>query len=118
MSDFCSASVSSELIFSFGVIADLHFMDTDNGSNFDGTKIRRFRQSLEILLEASDSFIGKTVCNVLLGDIIDGKAIQMGKHLDFLNEILDITIRSDQNWHAVVGNHVSVCEIVIFSTFD
>jgi manganese-dependent ADP-ribose/CDP-alcohol diphosphatase len=93
-------------LFSFGLIADMHFMDAENGTNFDGSKTRRFRQSLEMLFHASDSFLeAKTACNVMLGDLIDGKAAQMGKQKEFLNEILDTTIRTERNWHAVMGNH-------------
>lgn len=100
------ACVAIGHLFSFGVIADLHFMDADDGRNFDGTKIRRFRQSLEMLFRASDSFIqNHTACNILLGDILDGKAKTMGKETQFLDEILDVTLRTDRNWFAVLGNH-------------
>lgn len=94
------------LIFSFGVIADLHYMDADDGRNFDGTKIRRFRQSLEMLFRACDTFSERgTACNVLLGDILDGKAKSIGKENEFLDVVLDATLRTDKNWKAVLGNH-------------
>ncbi|CAM9122352.1 unnamed protein product, partial [Ectocarpus fasciculatus] len=103
MADFSTAAAP---VFAFGIIADLHFLDAENGSNFDGTKVRRFRQSLEMLFRASDSFLeAKTTCNIMLGDIIDGKAKGLGKQMPFLDEVLDITVRTDRSWHVVLGNH-------------
>jgi len=81
-------------------------MDAENGKNFNGTKIRRFRQSLEMLFRASDCFLeDKTSCNILLGDVLDGKSSRMGKQMEFLDEVLDVTLRTDRSWYAVMGNH-------------
>jgi hypothetical protein len=42
--------------FCFGLIADTQYVDRDDGSNFDRTVVRRYRQSLDILTTATRSF--------------------------------------------------------------
>ena len=67
-------------------------MDADDGENFNGTKIRRFRQSMGILKEAKEWFIeGGTCFNMLLGDMLDGQAQQRGVRDAGVTEILGVT---------------------------
>jgi manganese-dependent ADP-ribose/CDP-alcohol diphosphatase len=39
-------------LFSFGLIADVQYVDRDNGTDFSGSKVRRYRQSLKSLERA------------------------------------------------------------------
>ncbi len=49
----------------------LNDIDCDDSTNYDGTKVRRFRNSLPILRDAVISFHEhNNVCNMLLGDIV------------------------------------------------
>ena len=68
-------------LFSFGVISDTQYVNKDDGSNWDGSIVRRYRQSLQILGQAHSEF--QTLqrnpdlnfkCAVLLGDVVDGQA--------------------------------------------
>ena len=56
-------------------LTDPQYCDTEDGSNYSKTVIRRYRQSLDILKEAVTVFQQHgTCCNVVLGDTIDGKS--------------------------------------------
>ena len=100
------ASFRDDDILSFGVIADLHFLEADNGSNYDGTKTRRFRQSFVTLKEANSVFQREcTDFNVQLGDVLDGSAKSRGMHLTCLHEVLQLTSQSPQPWYYLIGNH-------------
>lgn len=98
-------------LFSFGVIADPQYADTENGSNHLKTMVRRYRHSLNIVKEASISFLKQgTNCNIILGDILDGKAGSLSMQETCLQEVFDETIRfSPHNWHFVLGNHDFYC---------
>lgn len=98
-------------LFTFGVIADPQYVDTENGSNHAKTMTRRYRHSLDIVKQASISFLKhKTTCNVVLGDILDGKAGNLSIQDACLQDIFDETIRfSPDNWHFVMGNHDFYC---------
>ena len=91
-------------LFSFGLIADLHYMDVPDGMNFDRTRVRRFRRSLEMLKTASATFSDNdTTFNVLLGDIIDGKAKVHGSELIWLEQVSRYTLQTERQWYAVLG---------------
>lgn len=70
-----SASNSQKPLFTFGVIADVQYADVDDGRNYDGSRIRRYRQALRILNAAVDDW-NANVPNMMflaqLGDVIDG----------------------------------------------
>lgn len=92
--------------FSFGLLADLHFLDADNGTNFAGTKTRRFRQSFEMMKEADSQFqIQRTDFNIQLGDMLDGSAKARGLRDICLDEVFALTRKSTRPWHYVIGNH-------------
>jgi hypothetical protein len=96
--------MDAEPLFSFGVIADLHYMDVPDGMNFDRTRVRRFRRSIEMLKTASTKFSEvNTTFNMLLGDIIDGKAKTHGSELIWLDQVLRHTLQSERLWYAVLG---------------
>ena len=119
---FSSQTVLSSLVMSttipspdlsFGLIADMHYLDSDNGSNYDRTKIRRFRQSLLILQNAIASFGSTgTYFNVMLGDILDGKAKTLGMQYSCLQTIHHLCQQqsspspsTSSQWYCVLGNH-------------
>jgi manganese-dependent ADP-ribose/CDP-alcohol diphosphatase len=90
----------------FGIVCDLHFMDCENGINFDGTKIRRFRQSLNILKSGAHSFkSNNNDFNMLMGDIVDGKAKDLGIAMKSFNEVLEFIGSTNMSWYTTVGNH-------------
>ena len=61
-------------LISFGVIADIQYLDADNGHNFARTMERHYRGSLGVLKQACGFWIGKQVDFVMqLGDIVDGQ---------------------------------------------
>jgi manganese-dependent ADP-ribose/CDP-alcohol diphosphatase len=118
--------------FSFGVIADLHYMEAEDGWNFDGSRRRRYRRSLDMLEQACEGFCGLgTRFNVLLGDVLDGAAHKLGVHAQAVDAVLALTLESNGGgkiehnndrlnsgsdesshvgrqqgtWYAVVGNH-------------
>lgn len=91
---------------SFGLIADLHFLDAENGKNFAGTKIRRFRQSHTMLQQADAMFhANSTDFNIQLGDLLDGSAHSRGIRDLCLDEIFQVTRQSASPWHFLLGNH-------------
>jgi manganese-dependent ADP-ribose/CDP-alcohol diphosphatase len=91
-----------------GIISDVQYVDEEDGTNHSKTRVRRYRQSLNILKAAASSFIKEsTAFNVILGDIVDGKAAQ-SKTQEFC---LDAVISSCQHsrWHFLPGNHDFYC---------
>ena len=47
-----AAERNPELLCAFGVIADVQYADIADGTSYCGTRVRRYRRSLEILKEA------------------------------------------------------------------
>jgi manganese-dependent ADP-ribose/CDP-alcohol diphosphatase len=91
---------------SFGLIADLHYLDADNGTNFARTKTRRFRQSFAMLKEADTLFQSQqTDFNVQLGDMLDGSAKARGLRDSCLDDIFALTKPSRRPWYFLIGNH-------------
>ncbi|KAL1496478.1 hypothetical protein AB1Y20_016432 [Prymnesium parvum] len=61
-------------LFSFGVIADIQYCDTDDASNFAATETRRYRDTLRQAGLAAQSWNEAGVLFVAqLGDLIDGQ---------------------------------------------
>ncbi|XP_077980367.1 uncharacterized protein LOC144435644 [Glandiceps talaboti] len=97
--------------FSFGVIADVQYADSDNKMNFTQTKWRYYRSSLKLLRDAvqtwnqdpSDvSFV------VNLGDTIDARNLYEGSRetsKTALNAVLDEFRKFSGKVHHVLGNH-------------
>ena len=89
-----------ELIFSFGLIGDTQYVDAEDGTNFEGSIVRRYRQSLETLLLANAHFnsLNKTqklLTSVLLGDLIDIKTIKLNTVDAALDAVLAATSNTD-----------------------
>ena len=69
-----------------GLIGDIQYCDREDGQNYSKTCIRRYRQSLETLQKASRVFIERgTIFNIILGDVVDGKAKKDGNQVDALS---------------------------------
>jgi manganese-dependent ADP-ribose/CDP-alcohol diphosphatase len=102
---------STNPLFSFGVIADPQYADTEDGTNFDKTITRRYRQSFETLKAACAEFEKyDTLCNIVLGDTLDGKAGKLDIHDQCLQEIADATFgKTPKKWHFATGNHDLYC---------
>ena len=101
-----------EAIFSFGIISDIQFCDANDGSDYFGIHIRRYRQSLDILRAAVCSFQQEqTVCNIQLGDVLDGKAGLLQIQHKCLDEVFNITHANGNRhqWHYLIGNHELYC---------
>jgi manganese-dependent ADP-ribose/CDP-alcohol diphosphatase len=90
----------------FGLIADLQYADADDGSNYDKTSIRRYRQSLDICREALRSFAVDSVETVVtLGDLLDGRARKLGKHHQGARDLVEAFIGEEVAVFSVIGNH-------------
>jgi manganese-dependent ADP-ribose/CDP-alcohol diphosphatase len=99
-----------EPLFSFGVCADIQYVDAPNGFNFQNTKVRRYRQSLDIFKAAVESW--KTLPSppafaIILGDIVDGKARATNQEKQCLEKVLSVTqdAVSVIPFNYVFGNH-------------
>eukprot|EP00122_Pirum_gemmata_P021171 Pgem_evm1s19744 len=99
-------------LFSFGLVADVQYLDREDGSNFVKTKIRRYRQTLnglkmavklwnhEIKTKNKMLFIGQ------LGDLIDGFNKDDNKSQDAMDTILGILDKCVvSRFYHCIGNH-------------
>ena len=95
-------------IFSFGVIADVQWADHDDGYNYGGTVVRKYRGAFATLVRAVDwwnsledppSFIAQ------LGDLIDGINAKLGQSVPALDAALAQFRRAPCQTVNIVGNH-------------
>ena len=106
-----------------GVIADIQYCDEDDGTSFDGSEIRRYREALNVTKRAAKTFENFQVGAVLqLGDAIDGKSKSNFKR-DFCDRICPIleipVVKANDDVGAftpsviprmdVMGNHELYC---------
>lgn len=95
--------------FSFGVIADIQYADTENGYNYSRTSQRYYRNSLKMLEKAlekwnTDSMI-KPQFVLQLGDIIDGRNKGLGISDSSLEAICKPLSKFPGPFYHVLGNH-------------
>lgn len=98
----------------FAMISDTQYVNTDDGQCFDGTRARRYRQSLQITSAACEHYrsSGKTYSfGIILGDVLDGKAGKLGIVDECFQDILRETAKLPIPWHFLVGNH----DLYVFS---
>ncbi|XP_045925784.1 manganese-dependent ADP-ribose/CDP-alcohol diphosphatase [Micropterus dolomieu] len=95
-------------MFTFGVIADIQYADIDDGYNYVRTRKRYYRNGLQLLRNAQESWSESAVKPefiLQLGDIIDG----FNKRHDASDRALDTVLRefscSSVEVHHVWGNH-------------
>jgi hypothetical protein len=93
--------------FVFGLVSDVQHVDLDDGPNFKGTRVRRYRQALHRgLRRAVDDWLlhDVEVC-VQLGDVIDGQAKRVGDSRAALERVNEQFARLRVPIHHLVGNH-------------
>ncbi|XP_050979659.1 manganese-dependent ADP-ribose/CDP-alcohol diphosphatase [Labeo rohita] len=93
-------------VFAFGIIADIQYADIEDGLNFLRTRKRFYRNSIQLLRNATRRWEEQRVkCVLQLGDIIDG----FNKRHDASEQALDTVIKefekSSADVHHVWGNH-------------
>ena len=97
-----------EAMFSFGIISDIQYADSPDGTNYAETKCRYYRDSIKKLDEAITFWnSGEQPAFVLqLGDVIDGrcKDVPNGSETAF-KAIRDSFSKLAVNLHCVLGNH-------------
>lgn len=101
--------------FTFGIVSDTQYVDADDGTTFDGSTVRRHRQSLETLKKACRAFTAVSnppinTC-VLMGDVLDGKCKKMGNTEQCITEVFCALTLSPPTcqWHFCIGNHDLLC---------
>ncbi|XP_007887052.1 manganese-dependent ADP-ribose/CDP-alcohol diphosphatase [Callorhinchus milii] len=102
------AQRSTELLFSFGVIADVQYADTEDGFNYTGTRQRYYRSSLDLLRSAIRDWNREApppVFVLQLGDIIDGCNSRQKTSARALRAVLAELTRCRCPVHHVWGNH-------------
>lgn len=95
-------------LFTFGVIADIQYADLDDGYNYRRTKRRYYRNSLQLLRNARESWSEAPVRPefiLQLGDIIDGFNKRHGASDRALDVVLKEFSSSPAEVHHVWGNH-------------
>ncbi|XP_076856243.1 manganese-dependent ADP-ribose/CDP-alcohol diphosphatase isoform X2 [Brachyhypopomus gauderio] len=100
--------LSSNPVFTFGVIADIQYADIDDGFNFHGTRKRYYRSSLQLLCNANrcwDQQLIKPSFILQLGDIIDGFNKKYGASERALQTVVGEFSNYSTRVHHVWGNH-------------
>lgn len=94
--------------FTFGVCADIQYVDAPDDYNFQRTKKRRYRQSLEIFKTAVNDWksMEEPAFAILLGDIVDGKTNQLKNQDKCLQDLMEVCEKWNlSKFHHVFGNH-------------
>lgn len=95
-------------LFTFGVIADIQYADIDDGYNFERTRRRYYRSSLQLLRNARRSWsesAAKPAFILQLGDVIDGFNKPAGASERALDTVLREFGSCPAEVHHVWGNH-------------
>ncbi len=97
---------SDDALFSFGLCADIQYVEAPDDFNFQKTKVRRYMQSLAIFKNAVESWkIIEPAFVILLGDIIDGKTKLMKNEDKCLEDVLSVARTTTIPFEHVFGNH-------------
>lgn len=98
-------------MFSFGVIADIQYANSPDHFNFKKTKLRRYKNSLEIYKQAIDYWIDKHSINfsILLGDIVDGRSILTSEQKTCLEAVRYLSRQANFPTYICSGNHCHYC---------
>ena len=102
--------------FTFGLLADIQYVDMDDKPNFTGTQWRRYRNSLVVADDAVSYFNEHDLDFVLHnGDIIDHQCAfdfetdafkPKEETMDQLGQVMSVLSKSKcRDWHFTVGNH-------------
>ncbi|GCC28046.1 hypothetical protein chiPu_0006472 [Chiloscyllium punctatum] len=96
------------LCFTFGVIADIQYADTENGFNYSRTRERYYRNSLHLLRSALHEWNEEVITPrfiLQLGDIIDGCNSQLKSSDHALQVVINEFAKSPSPVHHIWGNH-------------
>eukprot|EP01039_Chlorochromonas_danica_P007316 gene7316-8095_t len=106
-----AAGTSSSSCFQFGVIADIQHANANDAMNFQGTKLRRYRSSLDIYKQAVTTWERnyQVDFSLILGDTIDGRAASMNNHFECLSSVLKIASYQKSPTFFCFGNHCHYC---------
>ncbi|XP_048179530.1 manganese-dependent ADP-ribose/CDP-alcohol diphosphatase [Corvus hawaiiensis] len=92
----------------FGVVADIQFVDAEDGHDFGGCRRRYYRHSLRLLREAVRAWADESppIDFVLqLGDSIDGQNVRRGEAESALQQVLAVLGELSVPVHHAWGNH-------------
>jgi len=98
----------SKPLCAFGVIADVHYADIDDGLNYSQTKMRYYRRSLELVRTAvRDWSSGQWKAQFVLqmGDLIDGYNAARGGSRSALDSVMAELTKAGHFVYHVLGNH-------------
>lgn len=106
-----ATTTSSSSSFQFGVIADIQHANANDAMNFQGTKLRRYRSSLDIYKQAVVTWERnyQVDFSLILGDTIDGRAASMNNHFECLSSVLKIASYQKSPTFFCFGNHCHYC---------
>ncbi len=105
-----TANISSNPVFSFGVLADVQYADIPNRLNFAKTRMRYYRNSVKLVHEAALTWNQESVTPsfvVHLGDLVDGFNNREGK-ANSERALRNILVEFDKfngPVHHILGNH-------------
>lgn len=98
--------------FSVGVIADVQYADREDSPNPQGTRERKYKQSIQVLRDAINDFNTHTnmICVMQLGDLIDLYCARFGAA--YSKQVLEFVLRAftrlkhcSKRVHHLIGNH-------------
>uniref|UniRef100_A0A8C1IEE4 Manganese-dependent ADP-ribose/CDP-alcohol diphosphatase n=1 Tax=Cyprinus carpio TaxID=7962 RepID=A0A8C1IEE4_CYPCA len=93
-------------VFVFGIIADIQYADIEDGLNYLRTRKRFYRNSLQLLRNATRRWEEQRVrCVLQLGDIIDGFNKSRSASEQALATVIGEFDKSPADVHHVWGNH-------------
>jgi manganese-dependent ADP-ribose/CDP-alcohol diphosphatase len=101
-------SSADSSLFSFGVIADIQYVDAPDAMNFQNTTMRRYRQSFDTFKDAItswDQLVEPPKCAIVLGDILDGKSATMMNQEKCINDVLQASSGASYEMLYCFGNH-------------
>ncbi|XP_078426848.1 manganese-dependent ADP-ribose/CDP-alcohol diphosphatase [Cetorhinus maximus] len=101
-------AAGNDLFFTFGVIADIQYANTENGFNYSGTRERYYRNSLHLLRSAIKEWNEEPTTPkfiLQLGDIIDGCNSQIKSSEDALQTVINEFAKCSSPVHHIWGNH-------------
>jgi len=97
---------SAKLLHRIGLVADVQYVDDDDGFNFRKTRRRYYRSSLDRFRAAVDHWREEKVERVIqLGDLLDGKSSRQGKKQKDFAELERVISGLRVPWHHCIGNH-------------
>ncbi len=94
----------AQLVFTFGIIADIQYADIEDGLNYLRTRKRFYRNSLQLLRNATCHWEEQRVrCVLQLGDIIDGFNKSRSASEQALDTVIGEFDKSSADVHHVWG---------------